>query len=168
MMKSYERPSICSSCSTAGGVLRARPIDLIAARQNVEAGLVLDDELAQELLVHPVQVVEGVDQRESRPDAEKQRDLADELMQIDDERRPLRQTRDVDGAVDRERRRAGAAFGAEEGERDAGARAVLGRAAALDRALQRRVKRVGAVRCPARSMDHARYSLAPARIARRI
>ena len=110
----------------------------------------LDDELAQELLVHAVQVVEGVDQREARTHAEKQRDLADELMQVDDQRRPLRQTRDVDGGVDGERRRARAAFGSEERQRDARARAVLGRAIALDRALQRRLKAVAAARRPAR------------------
>ena len=97
----------------------------------------LHDELAQELLIDPVEVVERVDQREARTHAEKQRDLADELMQVDDQRRPLRQPRDVDRAVDRQRRRARAALGAEERQRDARARAVLRRPMALDGALQR-------------------------------
>ena len=92
------------------GVVRARPVDLIAARQNVEARLVAHHQLAHELLVHAVQVVESVDERETRTNAEKQRHLADELMKVDDQRRPLRQPGDVDGAVDGERRRARSAL----------------------------------------------------------
>ncbi len=81
-------------------VVRTGAIDLIPTRQDVQAGFMLHHQLAQELLVDSVEVVERVDQGESRPDAKKQRYLAQELMQINDERRPLGQARDLDGAVD--------------------------------------------------------------------
>ena len=76
--------------------------------------LCFDDQLLQELPVEPVQVVDRVEQREARADAEEQRDLAEARLQVDDDRRPLAQPRELDAAVHRDRRRAGAALGAEE------------------------------------------------------
>ena len=137
-----DRPEHLQQLLDRRRVVRPRAIDLIAAGQDVEAGLVLDDELAQEFLIEPVKVVDGVDQRESRPDAEKQRDLAKELVKVDHQRRPLREPGDLYRGVHGERGRADAALGAEKRERYAGARAVLGRAVALDGALERCVKRL--------------------------
>ena len=55
----------------------AGPIELIRARQHVEAGLVLDHELLEEVGVEPVQVVERVEQGVAAADAEEERDLAE-------------------------------------------------------------------------------------------
>src|SRR5262245_13498579 len=54
------------------GVGRARPIEVIRSRKDLQAGLVLHDELAQELVIEAMQVVDGVENAEPRPDAEKQ------------------------------------------------------------------------------------------------
>ena len=93
------------------------PIELIGAGENLQPRLVLRRPAPQELAVEPVQVVDRVEQAVARPDAEKQRDLAEARLQIDDDRRPLAQTRELDAAVHRDRRRAGAALGAEEHQR---------------------------------------------------
>ena len=79
----------------------------------------LDDQLAQEFLVGAVQIVDGVDQRVAWPHAKKERHLADELMQIDDQRGPLGDAGNFDRAVHGQRRRARAALRAEKRERDA-------------------------------------------------
>ena len=46
----------------------------------------LGDQLLQEVLVEPVQVLDRVEHREARPHAEKQRDLAEAGLQVDDDR----------------------------------------------------------------------------------
>ena len=74
----------------------------------------LRDQLLEEVLVEAVQALDRVEHREARPDAEEQRHLAEAGLEIDDDRRPAREPRDLDGAVDRDSRRAGAALGAEE------------------------------------------------------
>ncbi len=100
-----------------------------------------DDQLAQELAIEPVQVVDRVEQRVARPDAEKQRDLAEARLQVDDDRRPLAEARQLDAAVHRHRRRAGAALGAEEHERrrrgPRALRRLAARRGAADRAVER-------------------------------
>ena len=110
-------PSSRKSSSIAPASLRAGPVELLGAGEDVEPGLVLDHQLLQELPVEPVQVVDRVEQRVARPHAEEQRDFAEARLEIDDDRRPLAQARELDGAVHRHRRRAGAALGAEEHER---------------------------------------------------
>ena len=120
----------------------------------------LHDELAQELGVDAVQVVERVDEREARPHAEKERDLADELMQIDDERRLLRDARDLDRGVHGDGRRARAALDAEERQHAAV------RASRLSAAIAPRPCESPPLNDS--SMGQDRYSLAPARIACRI
>ena len=65
---------------------RARTVEVIRAGENLEARLVLDDELLQELAIEPVQVVDRVEHAVARPDAEKQRDLAEARLQVDDHR----------------------------------------------------------------------------------
>ena len=144
-----------------GGVLRAGPVGLLAAGEDVEARLVLDDELAQKLGVDAMEVVERVDEREARPHAEEQRHLADELMQVDDERRLLRHARDLDRAVDRDGRRAGAALDAEERQ----ARVLLRDPSFGVRSLG---APCGMAALNDSSSGQARYSFAPARIACRI
>src|SRR6185503_18650106 len=73
------------------------------------------------------------------PDAEEQRYLADELMQIDDERRLLRRTSDFDRGVHRQGCRAGATLDAEKREHTAVSRAVF-RPRPLGRSVDGRVK----------------------------
>ena len=85
--------------------------------ENVDARLVLGHQLAQELAIEPMQIVDGIEQREARADAEKERHLAEPVLQVDDHRRALAQARELDAAIDRQRRRAGAALGAEEHQR---------------------------------------------------
>ena len=74
-MYSYCRPSRRNSSSTRAAVGRARPVELVGTGENLEARLVLDDELAQELAIEPVQVVDRVEQRVAAAHAEKQRRL---------------------------------------------------------------------------------------------
>ena len=59
------------------GVLRVGPVELLGGREDVEAGLVLGDQLLQEVLVEPVQVLDRVEHGEARPHAEKERHLAE-------------------------------------------------------------------------------------------
>ena len=100
----------------------------------------LDDQLFEELLVEPVQVVERVDQAVSLSNAEKQGDLAQSRFQIDDDGRPLAETRQFNGAVDGERRGAGAALGAEEHQRRRGRPGALCRLAPRGRPPDRAVE----------------------------
>ena len=57
-------------------------------------------------LIEAMQVLDRVEHRESRAHAEKQRDLAQTRLQVENDGRALRQPRELDGAVDRHRRRA--------------------------------------------------------------
>ena len=98
-------------------VLRARPIELIGARQDVEPRLVLDHQLLEELAVEPVQVVDRIENGEPGTDPEEQRHFAEARFQVEDNGRPLAQTRDLDGTVDAERGRPRPAFRAEEHQR---------------------------------------------------
>ena len=77
----------------------------------------LHHELAQELAIEPVQVVDRVEQAVARPHPQKQRDLAQPRLQVDDHRRLLAEPRQLHAAVHRQGRRAGAALGAEEHQR---------------------------------------------------
>ena len=101
----------------------------------------LHHQLAQELAVEPVQVVDRVEQAVARPDAEKQRDFAEPRLQVDDDRRPLAEPRQLDAAVHRDRRRAGAALGAEEHERRGRGLRALRRLAARGRPAHGAVER---------------------------
>ena len=74
----------------------------------------LGDELLQEVLVEAMQVLERIEDGETRPHAQEQRDLAQALLQVDDHGRTLRQPRQLHRRVDRDRRRPGTALGAEE------------------------------------------------------
>ena len=98
-------------------VARAGPIEQIGAGQHLQPRLVLDHELAQEVAVETVQVVERVEQRVAAAHAEEERHLAETRLEIDDDRGPLAEARDLDGRVHRHRRGAGAALGAEEHHR---------------------------------------------------
>ncbi len=100
-------------------VLRVRPVELFGAGENVEPGLVPRHQLAQELAVQAVQVLDGVEHGEARADAEEQRHLAETRLEVDDRRRLLGDPRQLHGAVDRDGRRPGASLGAEEDVRDA-------------------------------------------------
>ena len=102
-MYSYCRASSAEQLLDRAAVGGARPIELIRAGEDVETGLVLDDQLAQELAIEPVQVVDRVEQAVARPHAEEQRDLAEARLQIDDDRRALAEPRQLDAAVDRRR-----------------------------------------------------------------
>ena len=104
-MYSYWRASSRKTSSRPADVRGARALELIGAGQDVEPGLVLDDQLAQELAVEAVEVVDGVEQRVAAAHAEEQRDLAEAGLQVDDDRRPLAQPRELDAAVHRQRRR---------------------------------------------------------------
>ena len=87
-------------------------------------------QLAQKRTIEAMQIVDGIDQAEARANAEKQRDLAEAALEVDDDRRALGEPREVHGAVDRNRGRARTALGAEKGERGgSGARPVGGFAA---------------------------------------
>ena len=87
----------------------------------------LRDQLAQEVLVEPMEVLDRVEHGEAGTDAKEQRDLAEAGLQVDDDRRPLRQPRQLHRGVHRHGGRAGAAFGAEEDVRDARLLAAGGR-----------------------------------------
>src|SRR5204862_7746083 len=95
----------------------AGTIEVVGAGQNLEAGFVRDGELAQELAIETVQVVDGVEQRVFRPHTEEQRGFTQAGFQVDDDRRPPAQPRDLHAAVDGNRRRAGAALRAEKHQR---------------------------------------------------
>ena len=82
-------------------------------------GLVPRHQLAQEVPIEAMQVLDRVEHGESRTHAEKQRDLSEARLEIDDRGRPLRQPRHFDGAVHRDGRRARAALRAEEHVGDA-------------------------------------------------
>ena len=110
-------------------------------REDLEARLVLHHELAQELAIQPVQVVDRVEQAVARPHAEKQRDLAEPGLQIDDHGRSLAEPRQLDAAVHGDRRRARAALGAEEHQRRRRRPRALRRFAARGRPADRAVKR---------------------------
>src|SRR6185295_13477321 len=51
----------------------AGPIELIGAGQDLQAGLVLHDELLEELAIEPVEIVDGVEQAVTGPHAEEER-----------------------------------------------------------------------------------------------
>ena len=76
----------------------------------------LRDQLAQELAIEAVEVVEGIEHAVSRPHAQEQTDFAKTWLQVDHHGGSLGEARHLDAAVDRHRRRAGAALGAEEDE----------------------------------------------------
>ena len=102
------------------GVLRVRPVELLASRRGCRGRTCASTTSSrEEVLVEAVQVLDRVEHREARPHAEEQRHFAEARLQVDDDRRPLRQPRQLDRAVHRDRRRAGAALGAEEDVRDA-------------------------------------------------
>ena len=115
-------------------VLGARTLEVIRARHDVETGLVLDDQLAQELAVEPMEVVHRVEQREAAAHAEEQRHLAEAGIQVDDDGRALAETRQLDGAIHGKRRRSGAALRPEEHQRGGLARAPVTTAGAPRRA----------------------------------
>ena len=98
-------------------VLRARPIELIGARQDVEPRLVLDHQLLEELAVEPVQVVDRIENGEPGTDPEEQRHFAEPRFQVEDNGRPLAQTSDLDGTVDAKHGRPRPALRAEEHQR---------------------------------------------------
>ena len=101
----------------SGRVAAARAIEEIRPGQNLHSRLVLHDELAHELAIEPMHVVQRVEQRVAAAHAKEQRDLAQALLQIDDERRPLFEAGDVNTEVDGDGGGAGATLGAEEHDR---------------------------------------------------
>ena len=95
----------------------AGPIELIRPGENLQPRLVLHDQFPQELPVEPVEVVDPVEQRIARADAEKQRDFSQPGLQIDDDGGFLAEARQLDAAVHGDGCRAGAALRAEEHQR---------------------------------------------------
>src|SRR4030095_12341064 len=90
-------------------VVAARTIEEIRSSQDLDPGLVLHHELAHELAVQPMHVVQRGEQRVTAAEYEEQRCLAEALLQIDDQRRALSEACDVDAEVDGNRRRTRAA-----------------------------------------------------------
>ena len=135
-------PTHAEQLFDGAGVLRAWALELLGAGENLEPRLVLRAELAEKVLVEPVQALERVEHRVAGPHAEEQRDLAEACLQVDDQRLPLGEPRELDGAVHGHGRRAGAALGAEEDHRHRrrlglGVRAVAARRRPPHRALER-------------------------------
>ncbi len=141
-MYSYCRPSRRSSSSMAPRIRSARPVEVVGSGEDLEARLVLHHELAQELAIEPVQVVDRVDDAVARPHAEEQRDLAQPGLEVDDDGRSLGDARQLDAAVHGDGRGAGAALGAEEHEGRGRRLCARRRLAARGRPAQRAVKRV--------------------------
>ena len=100
-------------------------------------------------------------QRVAAADAEEQRDFAEARLEVDDHRRPLAQARELDGAVHRDGRRAGAALGAEEHDRRRRRRVAADDSSARRRPADRVVERLS-------GGGHVKNSFAPARIDWRI
>src|SRR5215467_2286298 len=110
-------------------IVRARPIELIGSGENLEARLVLQYQLAKELAIEPMQVVDRIDQAVLLADAAEQRHLAQARLEVDDDGRSLTQARDRDAAVDGDGRRPRSAFRAEEHESSRGGLGALRRVA---------------------------------------
>ena len=68
-------------------------IELVGSGENLEPRLVLHDELAKELAIQPVHVVDGVEQAVALTDAEEERDFSEARLEIDDHRRLLAEAR---------------------------------------------------------------------------
>ncbi len=62
------------------------------------------DQLPQELLVEPVEILDCIEDAEARPDTQEQRDLAETRLQVDDHGRALGQPRQLHRAVHRDGR----------------------------------------------------------------
>ncbi len=100
-----------------GAVARPGPIEEIRAGQHLQPRLVLHHQLAQEVAIETMQVVERVEQRVAAAHAEEQRHFAQPGLEVHDHRRPLAEPRNLDRGVHRHRRGAGATLGAEEHHR---------------------------------------------------
>ena len=87
---SYCRVSSRKSSSIAPLSAAPGTIEVIRSGKNLEPGLVLDDELLQELAIEPVQVVDGVEHAVAGPDTQEERDLAKARLEIEDDRAPCR------------------------------------------------------------------------------
>ena len=85
-------------------------VEMIGAGENLETGLVLDDQLLEKPAVETVKVVDRVEQAISAPYAKEKRDLAESGFQIDNHRGALAQARQLHGAIHRNGRRAGTAL----------------------------------------------------------
>ena len=94
-----------------------RTVGLLGPGQNLELGLVLRDQLPQKVAIEPVQIVDGVEHREAWAHAEEQRHLTEARLQVENQRRALRQAADLHRRVHRHRRGPGPALRAEEHER---------------------------------------------------
>ena len=94
-----------------------RPIGLLGPGEDLELGLVLRDQLPQKIPVQPMQVVDCIEHREPWAHAEEERHLAEARLQVEDQRRALRQPAELHGRVHPDGRGAGPALGAEEHER---------------------------------------------------
>ncbi len=108
----------------ATSVLGTGPIQLLRAGHDLQAGLVPGDELLQEDGVESIHTVQGVKQRESRAHTQEEPNLSDKRIQIDDERRLLRQAGQLGGRVDGQCRGPDPTFGPEERKNFRGRRAV--------------------------------------------
>ena len=82
--------------------------------EQIEPGARADDQAAQKRFVQPVGVLERFGNREAGLDAEEHRGIAGGEVQID-QQRVVEDTRECGGQIDRDRRRADAAFGADHG-----------------------------------------------------
>src|SRR5918993_1518463 len=127
------------------GVGRGRTIGLLGPGQNLEFGFVLGDELPEEVAVQPMQIVDGVEDREPRAHAQEQRDLAETGLQVEDEGRALRLPAQLHGRVHRYRRGPCTALGAKVDERlrglgSSGVRGLPPRRRAPDRRMERLVR----------------------------
>ena len=79
----------------------------------MQAALVMNDVLRDGAGIHPREVVDRIQDRVPRPQAEKQRDVAWASLEVDDHRGLACEAPDVCGAVHGQRGGTGAALGAE-------------------------------------------------------
>ena len=70
-------------CTTVCG---ARAVELLGPGQDLQTGLVLRHQFAQELAVQAVKIVDRIEDAESGSNAEKQPDLTEARLEVDDDR----------------------------------------------------------------------------------
>ena len=92
------------------------PVGLLRSGEDFQLGLVLRDQLPEKIPVQPMQVVDGVEHREPWAHAEKERHLAEARLEVENQRRSLRQPAELHRRVHPDSRGAGPSFGAKEHE----------------------------------------------------
>jgi hypothetical protein len=75
------------------GVSHTGSVELLRPGQDFQPRFVFRHQLAQELSVEAVEVVDRIEHAEARPDAQEETHLAKPRLEVDNERRPLAQAR---------------------------------------------------------------------------